>query len=194
MKIRNFLIVTALVVLTTFTTTSCKSEVSKKTKDTTVVQPSGTQLAADNFTGTVVETMNASGYTYIQFDTGSQKIWAAAPTFQVKVGDKVTVPKGALMKNFQSKTLNRTFEEVYFVSAVTVGDAKPSAGQPPAGHPGGTAGKAAAPSPAKIDFSGIKKPEGGKTVAELYGEKTSLSGKRGYGARQGGQVQCQYYG
>ena len=28
-----------------------------------------------------------------------------------------------------------------------------------------------------MDFSGIKKPEGGKTVAELYAEKDKLSGK-----------------
>ena len=45
------------------------------------------------------------------------------------------------------------------------------------GHSGDTAGKTAAAPPVKIDFTGIKKPKGGKTVAELYAEKSSLSGK-----------------
>jgi hypothetical protein len=178
MRIRTYLILTALVVLTTSTNSSCKSEASKSLKDAPVVQPAQPavkQFAADIMTGTVVETMNASSYTYVQFDTGSKKIWAAAPTFQVKIGDKVNVPMGALMKNYQSKTLNRTFDEVYFVGAITVGDAKLPASQ----MSGGTAGKPAAPAPApvKIDFTGIKKPKGGKTVAELYADKSSLSGK-----------------
>jgi len=180
MRIRTYLILTALVVLTTSTNSSCKSEASKNEKDATVVQPAQPavkQFAAGTMIGTVVETMNASSYTYVQFDTGSKKIWAAAPTFQVKIGDKVNVPMGALMKNYQSKTLNRTFDEVYFVGAITVGDAKPPASQMSGGHPGGTAGKPAAPAPAKIDFTGIKKPTGGKTVTELYSEKSSLSGK-----------------
>jgi hypothetical protein len=179
MRIRTYLILTTLVVLTTSTNSSCKSEASKNVKDAPMVQPAQPavkQFAADIMTGTVVETMNASSYTYVQFDTGSKKIWAAAPTFQVKIGDKVNVPMGALMKNYQSKTLNRTFEEVYFVGAITVGDAKLPASQMSGGH-GGTAGKAAAPAPVKIDFTGIKKPKGGKTVAELYAEKSSLSGK-----------------
>ena len=176
MRIRTYLIVTALVVLTTSTNSSCKSEASKNVKDAPVVQPAQPavkQFAAGTMIGTVVETMNASSYTYVQFDTGSKKIWAAAPTFQVKIGDKVNVPTGALMKNYQSKTLNRTFDEVYFVGAITVGDAKPPASQ----MSGGTTGKPAAAAPVKIDFTGIKKPKGGKTVAELYAEKSSLSGK-----------------
>ena len=180
MRMRSCFILTALVVLTTSTNSSCKSEASKNVKDSAVVQPAQPavkQFAAETMIGTVVETMDAGSYTYVQFDTGSTKIWAAAPKFQVKIGDKVNVPKGALMKNYQSKTLNRTFEEVYFVGAITIGDAKPSADQMSGGHPGDTIGKAATPSPVKIDFTGIKKPKGGKTVAELYAEKDSLSGK-----------------
>ena len=68
------------------------------------------------YTGTVVETINAATYTYVQVGTGKEKIWAAAPAFQVKVGDKVTVPPGLAMRNYQSKTLKRTFDTVYFVS------------------------------------------------------------------------------
>ena len=177
MKINLYLIVIALEVLTTLGTTSCKSETSNAVKETTVAQPIDTQPAVNQYTGTVVETMDAARYTYIQFDTGSKKIWAAAPAFQVKVGDKVTVPQGALMKNYQSKTLNRTFDEIYFVDTITIAGVEPSAGQVTPAHPQVTSGKTVAPTPAQIDFSGITKPEGGKTIAELYAEKSTLSGK-----------------
>src|SRR5512137_1455173 len=69
--------------------------------------------------GTVVETMDAATYTYVQVDTGKEKIWAAAPQFPVKVGDKVAVPPGMPMQNYHSKTLNRTFETIFFVASIT---------------------------------------------------------------------------
>ena len=49
------------------------------------------------FTGKVSETMNSGGYTYVEIDTGTAKLWAAAPQFAVKVGDKVAVADGMPM-------------------------------------------------------------------------------------------------
>ena len=80
------------------------------------------QAPAKYFTGKVLETMNAGGYTYVKVDNGKEKIWAAAPQFEVKVGEKVTVPEGMPMKDYESKTLNRKFDVVYFVGAIGKGD------------------------------------------------------------------------
>jgi hypothetical protein len=139
----------------------------------------GAKTGPGSVNGTVVETMNTGGYTYVQVDTGKEKIWAAAPEFQVKVGDLVTVPTGMLMRNHHSKTLNRTFEQIYFVGKISVAGAEQSTPQVP-----DSAKAAGAPhenivpdAPSDMDFSGIKKPEGGKTVAELYAKKDSLAGK-----------------
>ena len=68
--------------------------------------------------GTVVETMDASSYTYVRVKTATGDIWAAATTFKVKVGDKVVVPLNMPMQNFRSGTLNRTFPLVYFASRI----------------------------------------------------------------------------
>jgi len=133
--------------------------------------------------GTVVETMNAASYTYVQVDTGKEKIWAAAPQFPVKVGDKVVIPPGLPMQNYQSKTLNRTFETIYFVGGVTISGQPASApAQDP--HAGlkedahaGLKAMAGAPQPAVTDFHGIKKPKGGRTVAEVYAQKSALANK-----------------
>lgn len=134
------------------------------------------QPAAAGKAGSVVETMNSGGYTYVQVDTGSEKIWAAAPEFQVKVGDPVVIPEGMPMTNYHSKTLNRDFDMVYFVDAIMVGGEMPAAGEAkmPEGHPPMTVQSAEKNG---VDVSGVKKAEGGQTVADIFAGKTKLSGQ-----------------
>ena len=72
------------------------------------------QVQAAGMKGTVVETMDASGYTYVQIDNGSQTLWAAVPATKVKVNDEVEIAGGMEMKNFTSKSLGRTFPSIYF--------------------------------------------------------------------------------
>jgi hypothetical protein len=140
-------------------------------------RPAMTQPApgAAGASGTVVETMNAAGYTYVQVDTGSERIWAAAPEIQVKVGDQVVIPQGMPMRNYHSKTLNRDFAVVYFVGSIldkTGGTLVKGTGMPP-GHPP----TATSSTPPPIDLTGVKKADGGVTVGELYAKKAALSGK-----------------
>ena len=68
--------------------------------------------------GTVVETMDASTYTYLRVKTSTGDIWAAANKCNVKVGDQVAVPTEAAMENFHSPSLNRTFPTLYMTSRV----------------------------------------------------------------------------
>ena len=65
-------------------------------------------------TGKVVETMNSGGYTYILIASGDKKIWGAVPTMEVTVGQELQLLPGQTMTNFNSKSLNRTFESVIF--------------------------------------------------------------------------------
>jgi hypothetical protein len=139
--------------------------------------PAGPHAAAPavagGFTGKVIETMNAARYTYVQVDTGSKKLWAAAPQFQVKVGDQVVVPKGEPMPDYHSQTLDRDFELVYFVGSIvnrTSGAPAKGVGMP-GGHP-------PISTPAQIDLTGIEKAEGGQTIGELYADKADLAGKK----------------
>jgi hypothetical protein len=64
--------------------------------------------------GKVVQTMNSGGYTYIYLDNKGEKNWVATPEMQVKVGDELTFKGGGEMRNFASKSLNRTFEKIFF--------------------------------------------------------------------------------
>lgn len=70
--------------------------------------------------GKVITTMDVEGYTYMELDSGGNKIWIASPNVQVKVGDLVETSAGMLMTDFYSKTLKKTFKEIYFVTYVEV--------------------------------------------------------------------------
>ena len=69
--------------------------------------------------GTVLETADSGGYTYVLIETSQDPIWAAGPQTTVKVGDVVQISQGMPMNEFTSKTLDRTFEVLYFVNAIS---------------------------------------------------------------------------
>ena len=70
--------------------------------------------------GKVVSTMNAAGYTYVEVDEKGQKMWIATMETQVKAGDIVEFPESSPMLNFQSKSLKRTFDKIYFVPGIRI--------------------------------------------------------------------------
>jgi hypothetical protein len=141
------------------------------------------------FSGKVVDTTNTSGYTYVQVDTGSKKLWAATTQFAVKVGDTVNVAAAMPMPGYHSRSLNRDFDVVYFTGRITVGGADaggapalppghpPINGGAPAGLPPGHPSLTAPPAAPNLDLTGIKRAAGGKTIKEIYSARSKLAGK-----------------
>jgi len=70
------------------------------------------------FKGTVVEVIDAGRHIYVHIDTGEQRVWVAVPSFDGRSGDKVLVPPGVPVADFQSKKLNRKFKMMYFVGGI----------------------------------------------------------------------------
>lgn len=71
--------------------------------------------------GTVLEMMHAAGYTYMHVDVGADKpMWIAASMMRVKPQQKVKWSDAAVMTNFPSKSLHRTFDQILFVSNAQV--------------------------------------------------------------------------
>ncbi|MBE9503919.1 MAG: DNA-binding protein [Proteobacteria bacterium] len=125
-----------------------------------------------NIEGTVISTMDAGGYTYVEVDKQGNKIWIAGPATKVTVGEKVSAPGGMPMTNFNSKSLGRTFDEIFFVGAIiTSGSGAPASG-PHANMPQRADSANRAPAIGKIS-----KAKGGYTVEELFAKKDSLKGK-----------------
>ena len=115
--------------------------------------------AGPTLSGPVLETMDAASYTYVRVKSGESAIWAAAPQFAVKVGDRVTVPLEMPMNNFHSQALNRDFPLIYFVTKIArEGETLPASGSAPAPGP-------------------IPPPAGATTIAQLWANRKALEGK-----------------
>ena len=137
--------------------------------------------------GKVAETLDASGYTYVRLDDGSGKdVWAAIPKTDLKVGEEVTLQGGSVMENFNSKTLNKTFDKIIFASGITKGDGKESAApgsfDAAVKQQGAAAGASSGSAGNVVPFADLKitKAPGpdGQTVSDLYEKAASLDKKK----------------
>jgi TOBE domain len=79
------------------------------------IKPGG---MSEMFKGTVVEVIDAGRHIYVHINTGEKLVWVAVPAFDGKPGDKVLVPPGIPVADFQSKNLNRKFKMIYFVGGI----------------------------------------------------------------------------
>ncbi len=130
--------------------------------------------------GSVIETMNAGSYTYVQVRTATGDVWAAGPTTTVAVGDEVTLPQGMLMQDFESPSLGRKFPQIYFVNAIQKGGAAappPGHGTTPTGEPGAEHTGAVMGGKA-VTAGSITRADGGRTVAEIHAARAGLGGQR----------------
>jgi len=111
-RFRTAVAVCAVLVVSAVGCNSAKKEASAPASQ---AHPAATMAqAGDPFSGKVVETMNSAGYTYVCLENGGKKTWFAIPESKVAVGQELAFQPGGEMKNFTSKTLNRSFESIIF--------------------------------------------------------------------------------
>lgn len=72
--------------------------------------------------GKVTETMNAGNYTYIKLDEDGEEVWLASSPMDVSVGERVEYIGGVPMKDFRSKSLERSFESILLITRIKVLD------------------------------------------------------------------------
>ena len=127
--------------------------------------------------GTVLERLDASSYSYLRLRTPSGEIWAAVPQTDVAVGTQVTIANAAPMDGFESQTLGRRFEQILF------GTLDPSSSGGEVGLPPGHVPvnrETAATSDTEAVPIVVEKATGadGRTIAEIYAQRTTLAGKQ----------------
>jgi len=133
--------------------------------------------------GEVLEVKDVDAYTYLRLKTKEGEVWAAVNKAPVKKGAEVTVENAAVMTNFTSKTLNRTFDRIVFgtLAGGGAGGATATAtGTGPAPGKGDMAAMhAGLPQPAETADVKVPKASGpdARTVAEIIGAKAELKGK-----------------
>jgi hypothetical protein len=118
--------------------------------------------------GEAVEVIDVDAYTYVRLKTAEGEKWVAVSRAAIKKGEKITVENASMMPNFESKTLIRKFEKIWF------------------GQLGGAAGKQAKaesnPHGAAQPVAGVEKVAkatgaDAKTVAEVVSGKGALKDK-----------------
>ena len=72
--------------------------------------------AGDVFEGVVVDTLDGGGYTYLQIEDAKKKYWIAVEGLKIDKGTEVRFTEELRAKNFDSKSLNRVFDEIVFAS------------------------------------------------------------------------------
>ncbi len=112
-------------------------------------------------TATIVETMNAGGYTYMKVKENGSEYWVAVNAAEVRVGQHVTFEEQMWMPNFKSKTLNRTFDSIMFASMAASASMHPADVKPD-----------------NAPRSAMKKAPGGYSVAEVFAKRKTLEGKK----------------
>ena len=162
---------------------------SKKESAPPQAGPAGApEVAVGSIQGKVLERLDAPPYSYLKLQTAQGEKWAAVPKTEVEKGGEVTVAGAMPMQNFESKTLNRKFDVVYF--GTVGGPGAPAAAPAPGAAPMGDMGQgpgpgvaaqhaAAAAGPAEVGDVKVPKASGGdaRTVAEVYAQRAALKEK-----------------
>ncbi|HEY4799882.1 MAG TPA: hypothetical protein VII99_12455 [Bacteroidia bacterium] len=132
-------------------------EVSEKNVVPAPVYDTIPQSAPPREVHTVVvkEVLQTSGYSYLRVMEGEKEEWLAIVKIPAVVGQTYSYDDASSVTDFQSKELNRTFKEIYFLAKIRL-----------VANPGEVLDK-----PAK------KKPAEKITIAKLWKNKKSYSGK-----------------
>jgi hypothetical protein len=123
--------------------------------------------------GQVLESIDAGSYTYLRLKTKGGETWAAISKTPIDKGARIVIHDPMLMTNFESKALNRTFDEIVFGSAVDTADGKSPAATYMAAH-GGMGSK-----PQAMPVEKVAKATGAeaRTVGEIYAQRGKLKGQ-----------------
>lgn len=118
--------------------------------------------------GTVVETMDVSGYTYVLLDSDGQELWIAGPETPVEIGHVVQASTQMPMTDFWSDSLFRKFDVLYFSSALQNLSA-------PAPATAGMHPPVVTESP--VEAIEVEELEPGRNIAYVYANKDELAGQ-----------------
>ncbi len=141
---------------------SCKDKGSYKT-----IEPTTTSQNASHKI-VVKESLDGGSYVYLNVEEDGKTYWMAISNMPVTVGETYYYDGGMVMKAFESKQLEKTFDEIIFAEGIRTTEK--------------TAESTQANPHAKVDATtdievNIEKPENGTSMKELYSDKKSFSGK-----------------
>jgi hypothetical protein len=127
---------------------------------------------AASIKGKVLEVLDAESFVYLRLQTKDGETWAVVAKTPVKTGTEVTIDNVTTMANFESKKLNRKFDQIVFGSIATSGTGAAAGGDMAAMH----AGIAKAADIADVKVAKASGPNA-RTVAEIVSRKADFKDK-----------------
>jgi hypothetical protein len=128
-----------------------------------------------DYSGTIVENIQTSKYTYCLVKTDKNEHWVAVSKMEVENGKTLYFNQGIEMRDFHSKELDRDFPSVFFVQSASLDP---------------TSGASNKTMPMQQQKQTMQKPEivkeeiavdkavGGISIAELFANSAKYSGKK----------------
>jgi hypothetical protein len=173
----------SVVLLVALAIAGCKK---KEPAPPQVAHAGAPEAAGASIQGKVLERLDAPPYSYLRIQTAQGEAWAAVPKTEVAKDATVTVAGAMPMQGFESKTLNRKFDVVYFGTLAGAGAPAGAAAAAPGPMPDMAQGPgiaaqhaAAAAGPAEVGDVKVPKASGAdaRTVAEVYAQRAALKEK-----------------
>jgi hypothetical protein len=156
MKLNFFILMASIILLSA----SCKLK-----------NKANENLAPNVHKVTALEVIQSSNYTYIRVTEEGKETWIAIAKQEVEQGKSYYYQPSIEMANFESKELKRTFSTILFVDKFSEMPILPAEKFTIADPP-----KGVQPAVAKEGIK-VEKVKGGITIAELYANKDSYTGK-----------------
>jgi hypothetical protein len=121
--------------------------------------------------GEVLEVKAVDPYVYLRLKTKEGELWAAVNKAPVQKGAEVTIENAMMMRNFESKSLKKTFDKILFgtLAGTLTASGSGDLGQI---HRGVTQ----SPGVADVVVPKAQGPDA-RTVAEIIGKRTELKDK-----------------
>lgn len=148
-----------LILISLFFVVTCTEEETKNINELD-------ELKSEPHIAKVVEKIPSNNYLYLQVSENKETYWIAVPAMNIDIDETIYFSKYMVMKDFKSDNIDRTFDNILFVE-----DAR----------------KSSTPDEMKKIHSGaipvekqdvkIDPSAGGKTIQQIYADKSSLNGK-----------------
>lgn len=152
-------LISTLVLMSILIFSGCESEEKKELTEQEAMK-------SEPHIAKVIDKIPSKGYTYLQVSENKEDFWIAVPAMEVEIGETVYFSRYMVMYDFKSENIDKSFDEILFVE-----DAR----------------KSPTPQEMKNIHSGISSGEkqnikidplkDGKTVQQIFADKTSLSGQ-----------------
>jgi hypothetical protein len=145
---------------------------AQKTDKAESAHGSTSAQAADQLKGKVIERLDAGGYSYLHLSTSTGEVWAAVPKATVKPGEEVAIANPMPMDGFETKTLNRKFDRIFF-GTLQQSEGADSSQLMQNAHSGMS-------EPADIGPIKVEKAPGpeGQTVGDVFSQKLKLKDRK----------------